>query len=161
MAPASRPTPGAPIESAWGGQVHDVAVLARGVIVSGAATATKGAKLDLGTVIAGAAALVDLASNEFVAPVDGVYEYLATISGTGAAAGAQYFSHVYYSASSTYAGISGTAPTAGGTARRLTQCGLLILTAGARIYAEVTEPQSGGSMSLDRASFRLVAAGLG
>lgn len=161
MVATPRPEPGGPIESLWGGQVHDVAVLARGVIASGAPQASKGGTIPLDTIIAGAADMVDLATNEFVAPVAGVYELQTTVTCTGAARGAEYFSHVYRSAGKVYAGISATAPTAGATARRLHHGGLIVLAAGERIMIEATETMTGGSLAFDQACFRLIAQELG
>lgn len=157
MAAASRPTPGAPIESAWGGQVHDVAVLLRGVLVNGAATGTAATPLPLDTILAGDPTFVDLASNELVAPVDGIYELLATVNGTGQAAGGAYFAHLYLSPSLTYQSMSGSAPSAGGSARRYFLGGLIVCAAGTRFIIQNANPGSGGSQNLERLSWRLVA----
>ena len=79
MAAATKPVAGQPIESAWGGQVHDAAVKVRGCAVTGAASSTAAAKLPLDTVLLGDAAMADLAADELVAPQDGIYEIVATI----------------------------------------------------------------------------------
>jgi len=162
MAPATRPVSGQPIETTWGDQVHDVAVMNRGVVVTGAASSVAATPLPLDTVVFGDPTMVDLAANNVIAPVDGIYEIMATLGGTGQATGGSYFAHVYEAGgSSAYQSISGTAPSFGGSVRRFFAGGLILATAGQRFNFLNSSPGSGGSIQLERMSWRLVAAGLG
>ena len=162
MAPASKPVSGQPIESAWGTQVHDVAVVARGVVVQGAASGTAATPLPLDTVLAGDPTMVDLAANNFICPVDGMYELLATLAGNGQAVGGTYFAHLYEAGGSgSYQSISGTAPSAGGSVRRWFCGGGLVATAGQRFQIQNSNPGSGGTIQIEKASWRLVAQAYG
>lgn len=165
MAVPNRPTSGAPIETAWGDQVHDVAVLGRGVVVNGGSVnAGAGVKAPLDAVVLGSAAMVDLVSNELVAPIAGIYEVNVTTTGLGLASPGIYRANLYRSAGAVYASIGGAAPGAGGSGIRVTFAGIVDCAAGERLYVEASTPIAGSgtaSLGVDRVSFRLIAAALG
>lgn len=160
MAAANKPVAGAPVESAWGGQVHDVAVLSKCVIVSGALSAAAyTGKLAIDNVMAGNPAMADLAADELIIPQDGIYEVLATCAGSGAAAGATYLVNTYLNGA--YCQIGGSTATAGGSSRRMTLAGIVVATAGWRLRFDAAVNPSGGQMNIERASLRLIAQALG
>jgi len=108
---AAKPTPGTPIESTWGGEVHDAAVAVRGVVCSGPAQAAAQMKQD--TIIEGDASMVDLAADYFIAPQDGVYELSTSILATGYTGGA-YRASIQSGTTSSQSTISGTSWVGGG-----------------------------------------------
>jgi hypothetical protein len=82
----TRPVAGAPIVSAWGGDVHDRIYTPAGVIVSGPASigVTAQITVQLATVAYGNAAFLDAANNRLVVPagLSGLYAILAELNAT-------------------------------------------------------------------------------
>jgi hypothetical protein len=157
---ATKPVAGASIESAWGAQVHDAAVTARGVVVASAAATNAGAgKVKIDTVLAGDPTMADLATDELIAPVAGVYAFMACIDVAGYSGGS-YRVNVF--SGGAFAGWSGSAPGVGSI--RMNIAGVVVAAAGERFYLDATAAIGGtgtATYSIVKLAYVLQAQAIG
>jgi hypothetical protein len=162
MAAPSKPVSGQPIETAWGLAVHDAAVAILGVHVTGAGAAGgAGVHVPLDTIVEGSPTLADLAANEFIAPVAGVYVLDATINCSGVSNGT-YRINVYRVTGAAFAGWATSAFAASAGAIRANLHATLSMAAGERMYVESTT-NSGGTgnsvLAIEHGVWRLIGSG--
>lgn len=166
MVAAAKPTPGGPVESTWGGQVHDAAVLVRGVTVVGDTSSEAGVlpntKCALTSVIEGDATMLDNANDQIIIPFDGLWHISCQYGVENITDGAARMGVRKADGSSVLGGSSGQG--AGNVCNYVTS-GYAMLTAGERL--DVYHSGLSGSsetnvrMSVTRLTVLYVGAGLG
>lgn len=82
---SARPIAGQPIETVWGGEVHDAAVARIGVQFGGGATVGVSSTLNL-SLVAGHAGMVDSANKWILIPFAGLWRIQAIVAASGGGA---------------------------------------------------------------------------